>query len=329
MNTPNHIRLRQVKGIGEKRFASILAKIEETGQSLDILFKMSPADIAKTFKLPKNVAQAVASSPEPQNLDTPKVNLLTNGIVTLTRDDETYPVCLKPVLKEKAPATLYAWGNLDLLCKPSVGFCGSRDASEKGLDVTADAAQQIAELGWVVISGHARGVDTTAHRVALEHGGSTIIVAAEGIDQFKLRTDLKKIAKPEQLLILSQFSRAARWTVGNAMARNATIIGLSDAMILVEARTEGGTFEAGKLALKLKMPLYVAQYETPGESATGNTYFLKQGAVALRKNRDTLKANIDPLREQVNAKHQTESASHAAEPQQLSLLDGIPQLVDA
>jgi predicted Rossmann fold nucleotide-binding protein DprA/Smf involved in DNA uptake len=163
------------------------------------------------------------------------------------------------------------------------------------------AAQAVAE-GWVVVSGHAAGVDATAHRVALENGGSTIIVAPQGILDFKLRRELKQIAKPEQLLIISEFPPKARWNVGYAMQRNRTILALSNAMVLVEARTEGRTFEAGKQALQLKVPLFVIGFENPAQSASGNSYFLEQGAIPLLKNKHTGKANLDALKQEVQTR---------------------------
>ncbi len=147
-------------------------------------------------------------------------------------------------------------------------------------------------MGWVVISGHARGVDITAHRVALENGGPTIIVLPQGISDFKLRRELRNLATSKNILIISEFPPQSRWNVGYAMKRNKTIIGLSDAMILIEARESGGTFEAGKQALKPHIPLFVAEYETPGEEAVGNKYFLQRRANRILKNPETNRARL-------------------------------------
>jgi DNA protecting protein DprA len=257
MNTSNHERLQKVRGIGPKRYQNVLTKLDELGKSLDDLFKMPAAEIKSVFNLPRNVAEAIASTSGQSQTNSEIMKepeeaidqLAAKSIKTLKRGSPDYPKRLEVVLDDKAPPILYAWGNLKLLEKPAVGFCGSRDASEESIVATADTAKQIADLGWVVVSGHARGVDTKAHLAALQNGGSTIIVAPEGLLNFKLRQELKKIAKPEQILIISEFDPKARWSVINAMTRNRTIIGLSDAMILVEARMEGGTFQAGETTL--------------------------------------------------------------------------------
>jgi DNA protecting protein DprA len=324
-NVTDYLQLHNIKGIGPKRYHSIVVRLQECRLSLDQLFAMPVEAIVKEFKLPINVAKAiVASSVElkllPNKADNEMVTLRSKGIKILKKGTPEYPQRLLKALGNSAPETLYVWGNLDLLNKPAVGFCGSRNVSEKGIEITIDTAKQIAELGWIVVSGHARGVDTAAHKTALEANCGTIIVAAEGVLGFKLREELKKISKPDQLLIVSEFNPNAKWTVINAMTRNKTIIGLSDAMILVEARTEGGTFEAGKAALRLKKPLYVVDYQTADNGNAGNHYLLKRGAKPLRRNKETIQANISDLREVVNMIQSIPEASPKQTTKQLELM---------
>jgi DNA processing protein len=229
-----------------------------------------------------------------------------------------YTSKLENELGSAAPKTIYTWGNFDLLNKPAVAIIGSRDVTEKGLEVTADVAAQIAELGWVVVSGHARGVDATAHRVALENNAGTIIVLPQGMNDFKLRSELRQYAKRDNLLVISEFPMNATWNVGYAMQRNRTIIGLSDAMVLVESRTEGGTFNAGKTALQYHQPLFVVTFEDTSKSNAGNEYFIKNGAVRLLKNKTTGRANITALKQVVESKQLSTSPINE-KPKQLTL----------
>lgn len=312
MMTAEQLQLRDVKGVGPKRLDSITNKLAELNKPVHFVFSLSPEEIKATFGLPINVATALAkvkSSQPPIEkteasvpVETTKPGLLRTiglsplDVVVLEYKTSKYPEKLKKVLGEKAPEKLYVWGNLKLLERPAVGFCGSRNVSQKGLDVTADTAQQLAELNWVVVSGHARGVDTIAHKTALENGAGTIVVLPQGIDGFKLRRELRPFADSGQLLIVSEFSPTAGWNVGYAMQRNATIIGLSDAMVLVESRLEGGTFNAGQTALKLNCPLFVASYQVAESNNEGNVHFIKHGAQQLFRNRETGRANISKLK---------------------------------
>lgn len=291
-------KLKNIKGVGPKRYAHIVATLELLKKQPADLFSMSIDDLTHHFKLPKNVAGRITNdSLNEAKPDEPQDEIQAKGIRLFVKDSPEYPQKILGTLGTTSPQQLYVWGNLDLLNQLSIGFCGSRNVSEKGVEATADIARQVAELGWVVVSGHARGVDSMAHRVALESGGSTIIVAAEGILAFKLHTELKNIAKPEQLLIISEFEPNNGWAVGRAMQRNKTIVGLSDAMVLVESREKGGTFEAGKTALKFNVPLFVVQYQTMDTSSVGNRYFLSRGATPILKNAASGKANIAHIKE--------------------------------
>lgn len=201
--------LLSIKGIGSKRYEKIQQKIQSENLSLADVYAMPPDKIKATFGIPINVARAIANMMQ-ENLVQEKsenIEVSTNepDIFILKKTDEHYPKRLLNILGNDAPDELYIWGNLDLLNRPAVGFCGSRNVTDKGLAITADVTKQMAELGWVAVSGHARGVDATSHRVALENDAGTIIVLPQGFNDFKMRGELKRVAKKENLLIISEF----------------------------------------------------------------------------------------------------------------------------
>jgi len=219
-------------------------------------------------------------------------------------NSKLYPERLKRVLGTDAPPILYFWGNLHLLHQPSIGFCGSRKVSTKGLSVAEDTSYQIALKNWVVVSGHAKGVDTATHQTALFNKGKTIIVSPEGVLCFKIRSDIKYLIDLDNTLIVSEFQPNSAWSVSNAMTRNHTICGLSDALIVIQSGLEGGTFQAGKYALNKRVPLFVADYEDAvHHDAPGNSYFLKNGASRIGKSVETQKANLNHLIREVEIHH--------------------------
>ena len=206
-------------------------------------------------------------------------------------DDVKYPEKLKSVLNKQAPKELYYLGNLDIINKKGIGFCGSRNASSKGLSAAIDCAEQIVENDATVVSGYANGVDITAHYTALKFGGTTIIVLPEGIDKFRVKKEIQEVWDWERVLIISQFKPDDIWQAYRAMNRNQVIIALSDAMIVIEAQDKGGTIEAGKSTIKLKMPLFVVEYEHMLDSI-GNRILLQMGAKSLKKSKASGRANI-------------------------------------
>lgn len=214
------------------------------------------------------------------------------GILTI--NDACYPKRVAAMLGRKAPKQLHYMGNLDLLTKKAVGFCGSRNASNAGLNVASDCATQLAANNVVVVSGYAAGVDSEAHYAALASHGDTIIVLAEGLDNFKIKKIYGDFWDWDRVLVLSQFPPEAGWKVFRAMERNSLIITLSQAMIVIEASTRGGTIEAGRASLKLGIPLFVVEYKE-NTSAPGNTELLANGAFSLKKSQASNSANISPV----------------------------------
>lgn len=210
----------------------------------------------------------------------------------IKRDESLYPSSLAKMLGEKAPKILYCLGNKSLLAQPSVGFCGSRKATEKGLETAGDCASQSTDLGLVVVSGNAAGVDVQAHYHALASGGNTIFVLPEGIEHFRIRKNLRSVWDWERVLVVSQFEPNQIWQAYRAMARNKVIIGLSDAMIVIEAGERGGTLDAGRSTLDMGLPLFVAQYENMVSEAQGNKVLIELGGVPLNRLRSTNRANM-------------------------------------
>jgi DNA protecting protein DprA len=292
MDTHYYLRLQAAQGVGAATQRAILSYLSLNNLHLEEFFN-SPHSLWKQAGLSQKQIDALsAHSPLLQQW---QGKLEQKGFQVLGYLDNRYPERLKTVLGNQVPPVLYAWGNLDLLTQPSVGFCGSRDTSEKGVAVAENTAKQIAERGWAVVSGHARGIDYTAHTTALRNNGSTIIVLPEGFLNFRLRDELRNLVNKTNTLIISEFQPNAAWSVANAMTRNRTICGLSDALIVVQAGTSGGTFEAGKFALGVKVPLFVADYADPNLNGPGNPYLIQKGAKAIKKDTQTGLAALDDL----------------------------------
>jgi DNA processing protein len=163
------------------------------------------------------------------------------------------------------------------------------------LATAQESADLLARQGINIVSGFAAGVDMSAHRAALVAGGTTTVVLAEGILRFQVKKGIREEWDDRRTLVVSEFGPNLPWGVGHAMQRNRTICGLSRAMILIEARTSGGSIQAGRDCLRLGIPLFAAAYEGMPESATGNEELLHQGARRLMKSRSLNRPNIRPV----------------------------------
>ena len=101
----------------------------------------------------------------------------------------------------------------------------------------------------------------------------------------------------EQVLISSEFQPNSQWSIGNAMKRNKTICGLSDALVVVEPGATGGTYEAGRFALKTGVPLYVAAAESLKEN---DRLFIEKGAGCIQPESETGTAMLEVLETSVD-----------------------------
>jgi DNA processing protein len=187
---------------------------------------------------------------------------------------------------------LWCLGNKDLLNRKGLSFCGSRKPSEQGILAARQCARQAVELGLVCISGNAAGVDLCVHHAALERGGDSIFVIPEGIENFRIRHDLREVWDWDRCLVVSQFQPKARWQIWRAMTRNKLIIGLGLAMIVIEAGETGGTQEAANQTMKMGKPLFAVQYE---KNPIGNQAIIDRGAKRLKRDKNTKRPNIEAV----------------------------------
>lgn len=168
-----------------------------------------------------------------------------------------------------APKVLYLRGDRQLLTmRPKVSVVGSREASEEGIRRTSKLARQLAEAGVVVVSGLARGIDSVAHRAAMECG-HTIGVLGTPLDQVYPRENASlQAAIGRDHLLCTQFAAGMAVQRSNFPRRNRTMALIVDASVIVEAGDSSGTLSQGWEALRLGRPLFLMKsvVERPGLS---------------------------------------------------------------
>lgn len=216
-------------------------------------------------------------------------------VVAIERENVRFPARLSALLGKRVPNRLFAQGNMDLLERRAISFCGARNASEKGIEAAVLCARTAVKNDFVITSGNARGVDRATHREALSSGGTTILVLPEGIEQFRIAPELKEVWDWSRVLVISQFEPPTVWKSYHAMDRNKVIMALSCAMIVVEAGEKGGTRAAGEDALRLQIPLFAIDYGFDEEIAPGNRALIKKGAKQLKRSRMTGEPNLSHL----------------------------------
>lgn len=213
---------------------------------------------------------------------------MMSDYAVISPSDSAYPEALSDVL----PGTrLYAIGNVDLLKKRAIGICGSREASPEALQWALKFGTEMAGHGFVVASGYARGVDRQAHKGSLQAKGATIAVLAEGVNYFRLVRELEPFVDlSRNFLAISMFEPGSVWQSWRAMERNKLIVGLSIAMVVVEARERGGTINAAMECVRQRKPLWAIAYATQHAGREGNQKLLRGSATPIRSLGDLQKA---------------------------------------
>ncbi|MGQ0722442.1 MAG: DNA-processing protein DprA [Candidatus Eiseniibacteriota bacterium] len=181
------------------------------------------------------------------------------------------------------PEVLFCRGRLGLLAERAVGVVGSRETSAAGADLAARLAERLAEEGWAVVSGLARGIDACAHRGALSAGGDTIAVLGCGPDVAYPPENEALLARiAEQGLVVSEFAPGTPPRAAQFPRRNRVLAGLADAVVVVESRLRSGALVTAKYALDQGKELYAVPGWPSAALSQGPLQLLRQGAHLIR-----------------------------------------------
>ncbi len=288
-----HLRFFEVEGLGPKTVLKILKILNNKGISTGDFFELQPVRIENDFELKPVLVSRIKATLNTMSPLYPEI--IDDKYRFISYFDDDYPDLLRTTLKEDAPPYLFYRGNINLFKSSGVGFCGSRKASELALKVAYDTALELSEKGITVISGYASGVDMAAHEGALDAGGNTVAVLSYGINKVEVRKRLRGKISDDNFLALSHVNPNLKFAGNIAMDRNKVIVGLSKALIVLEAGMRSGTLDAGMSALRYEKPLFTALYRDMYEFREGNEYFLKRGAYPLKMNSKTNKPNVEDI----------------------------------
>ena len=178
----------------------------------------------------------------------------------LTSADEDYPARLKKRLGQASPAVLYGCGRQTLLRSTrGIAVVGSRAASDRDLSWTRLFGEAVANAGYSVVSGGARGVDQAAMFGALDGGGTVIGILADSLLRASSSKMYRSHLRSQNLVLTSPFHPEAGFTVGRAMQRNKYIYCLSDKALVVHSAIKGGTWEGAIENMKRQwvVPIWV------------------------------------------------------------------------
>ncbi len=232
-----------------------------------------------------DIRRAVSQMEEPEEEYLKLVESLKCKTVTLI--DQEYPFYLRSI--QKPPFVLFYYGDLNILSdyKKNISIVGSRECSKYGAKMTAEIAGDLAEKGYVIISGMARGIDSIAHKAAMDRGGKTVAILGCGIDycyppsSAKIYAEIKK-----NHLLISEYPLNEPPSPENFPIRNRIIAGLSKSLIVTEAKYQSGSLITALLALEGNSDVMCVPY--PADVKSECNRLIMNGALLVENAEDVI-----------------------------------------
>jgi DNA processing protein len=226
-------------------------------------------------------------------VDLPKeeLRLAEAGATFVTCRDPAYPALLREI--SDPPLGLYRRGDYTFDA-PCVAIVGSRRTTLYGQATAKKLGHDLARLGFCVVSGLARGIDTAAHEGALEAGGRTAAVLGNGIDIIYPPENLKLYQRIEENggAILTEFPFGRRADKQSFAMRNRIVAGICRAVIVVESDVSGGSMITARFAGEQGRLIFAVPGRIDQPSSAGCHQLIRDGA--------TLLTSVDDLLSELN-----------------------------
>jgi DNA processing protein len=246
-----------------------------------------PSRLTEARRVGAKVAGAIRDWRQHFNLEREESRLASIGAAFVTCEDDDYPAILKQI--HDPPIGLYFRGPYRFTDR-CVGIVGSRRTTLYGQSVAKKLGSELARLGFCVVSGLARGIDTAAHEGALSvDGGRTAAALGCGLDiiyppeNFDLYRSITVAGA-----VISEFPFGRRADRQSFPIRNRVVAGLCEAIIVVETDTSGGAMITARFAADLGRTVFAVPGRIDQPSSRGCHQLIRDGAVLLTSVDDVL-----------------------------------------
>lgn len=259
---------------------------------------------------------AIANWREHFDLERERVRLAQAGAHFVTPRDEGYPKLLREI--HDPPIGLYQKGDY-AFDRPCIALVGSRRTTLYGQTVAEKLARQLAGMGFCVVSGLARGIDTAAHEGALAVGGRTVAVIGTGLDIIYPSENLglyRRIA--ESGAVLSEFPFGRKADRQSFAMRNRIVSGMCEAIVVVESDVDGGAMITARFAGEQGRLIFAVPGRIDQPTSAGCHQLIRDGA--------TLLTSVDDILSELNYLEGLRPAAIPPKPGAAAEVTGAPEL---
>ncbi|MBI4685152.1 MAG: DNA-protecting protein DprA [Nitrospirae bacterium] len=246
-------------------------------------------------------------------------------VVTLRSDD--YPEAFREI--EDTPLILYVKGNIERDDRYAVAVVGSRKLTPYGQFVAEKLSSELSSIGMTIVSGMARGIDTAAHKAAINSGGRSIAVLGSGIDvpyppENKILMD--KIANSGY--VMSEFPPGTQPERENFPRRNRLISALSLGVLVVEATADSGSLITANYAMEQGKEVFAVPGNINSKNSEGTNTLIKNGAKLVQTMEDIIEELALVLRGFIKSKVKSKIVLSDEEKRVCDIMTPEPKHID-
>lgn len=266
------LRLIRSPRVGTTTFRKLLAEYGSAAAALAALPQVASLAGVKSYAAaPLSIAEAEVAAGR------------AAGAQPLFLGRPNYPELLSRIAD--APPVIWARGNPSLAARPTVAMVGARNASALGQRMARHLAGALGDLGFVIVSGLARGIDTAAHQASVDSG--TLGVLAGGIDRVYPRENVELAGQiAAKGLILSEMPPGLQAQARHFPQRNRIISGLAPALVVVEGAAKSGSLITARTALDQGREVLAVPGHPFDARAAGCNMLIRDGATLARSAQD-------------------------------------------
>ena len=263
-----------IKNLGRKRYNKLI----ENFKSNKGIWEAKKEEIVKIQGIGEKLADIITNDTLKKYVMKHLKYMENNNIDIISIEDREYPSILREIYSP--PICLYIKGNKNILNNISISIIGCREASNYGINTAKEFAYNISKQDVNIISGLAKGIDSAAHLGAIQAKQKTVAVLGNGLDtiypkeNFKLAQDILN----SNGAIISEYPLGTSPRKEHFPARNRIISGMSNGIIVVEAREKSGTLITVDFALEQGRDVFVIPGNIDSKNSTGTNRLIKQGA---------------------------------------------------
>ena len=273
--------LNKIKGIGPIKMSKLLKAFNSPKN----IWTASRKELKKVNGIGK-LAKKIVDQRKKINLNTLTVKLKKKNISFKILNDKDYPELLKNIYDP--PPVIYYKKKFNVN-SPAIAVVGSRRCTKYGRRTARKISFELAQRGITVISGMARGIDSSAHKGAVDAGGKTVAVLGSGVDII-YPPENKNLYNEicENGAVISEFPPGIKPLSGNFPRRNRIISGLSLGTVVIEASKQSGSLITANLALEQGREVFAIPGNINRNSSKGTNNLIKSGAKIVTKTEDIL-----------------------------------------